>query len=133
MIFEYELLIREHHLDSYGHVNNATYLEIYEEARWEVITRRGYGYHKVHESGFGPVILEINLKFHKEVILREKVRITVEAEPFSGKVSWIRQKMYKEDGSLGSEIGLLYGFFDLKNRKIIAPSAEWLQAVGLSN
>ena len=32
MGFEFEVLIREHHLDSYGHVNNATYLALYEEA-----------------------------------------------------------------------------------------------------
>ena len=133
MIFYYDLLIREHHLDSYGHVNNATYLEIFEEARWEVVTERGYGYNKVHETGLGPVILEINIKFLKEVTLREKVKISVEAEPFNGKVAWIKQKLLKEDGSIGSEIALLYGFFDLNNRKLVVPTTEWLKAVGLSN
>lgn len=132
MILYYDLLIREHHLDSYGHVNNATYLEIFEEARWEVITERGYGYKEVHSSGFGPVILEINIKFLKEVILREKVRISVQAEPFNGKVSRIKQKLIKEDGSVGTELDLLYGYFDLNNRKLVAPSSEWLRAVGLS-
>lgn len=132
MEFSYQLLIREHHLDSYGHVNNATYLEIFEEARWEIITERGYGYHKVHETGLGPIILEINIKFIKEVVLREKVKITVQAEPFKGKVGWLHQKMYKEDGALAVEISLLCGFFDLKNRKLINPTPEWLQAVGLN-
>ncbi len=31
---EYHLLILEKHLDTFGHVNNASYLEILEEARW---------------------------------------------------------------------------------------------------
>ena len=48
--FVYETLIRESHLDTFGHVNNATYLQLYEEARWELITRNGYGLAKVRES-----------------------------------------------------------------------------------
>ena len=43
-VSEYKILIREHHVDSYGHVNNATYLSLYEEARWEVITPEGFGF-----------------------------------------------------------------------------------------
>jgi len=31
-VHEYEILIKEHHLDSFGHVNNAVYLELFEEA-----------------------------------------------------------------------------------------------------
>ena len=41
-IFEYPLTIKEFHLDTFGHVNNATYLQIYEEARWEFINQNGY-------------------------------------------------------------------------------------------
>lgn len=33
-IHEYPVVIREHHLDTFGHVNNAAYLDILEEARW---------------------------------------------------------------------------------------------------
>ncbi len=76
-MFSYQLLIREQHLDSYGHVNNATYVSLFEEARWEMSTQRGYGYNKIQESGKGPIILEINLKFLKEVTLRETVTISL--------------------------------------------------------
>ena len=37
-VHEYALVIREQHLDTFGHVNNAKYLEILEEARWDLIT-----------------------------------------------------------------------------------------------
>ncbi len=45
--FVYDTQIKEHHLDSFGHVNNATYLSLYEEARWESITENGYGLKEV--------------------------------------------------------------------------------------
>lgn len=31
-IFTYPMLIKESHLDSFGHMNNATYLELFENA-----------------------------------------------------------------------------------------------------
>ena len=32
-IYEYDKTILEQHLDTFGHVNNAVYLSLYEEAR----------------------------------------------------------------------------------------------------
>ena len=35
-IFYYRTQVRERHLDSFGHMNNACYLELYEEAPLEL-------------------------------------------------------------------------------------------------
>lgn len=130
MVFEYELLIRESHLDSYGHVNNATYLTMYEEARWEAITQRGYGFSEVHKTAIGPVVLDVHIKFIKELVLREKIRITMELVSYEGKIFKLKQSMIKENGEVASEAMLTGALFDLKNRKLILPTAEWLRAVG---
>ncbi|OFZ31487.1 MAG: thioesterase [Bdellovibrionales bacterium RIFCSPHIGHO2_01_FULL_40_29] len=124
-MFEYKILIREQHLDSYGHVNNATYLTLFEEARWEMSTQQGYGYQAVHDSGKGPVILEIGMKFLKEVTLREMVTIRLMGITQERKISRIKQTMFKEDGQVGCELDLVVGFFDLKTRRLITPSPEW--------
>lgn len=128
-IFEYEIQIKEYHLDSYGHVNNATYLTLYEDARWEAITRRGYGFDKIHATGLGPVILEVNLKFFKELKLREKIKITLELLSYEGKISKFKQLMIKENGKIASEAVFTAGLFDLNNRKLILPTPEWLEAI----
>ncbi len=39
----YDVLILESHLDTFGHVNNAAYLTLFEESRWDFITKNGYG------------------------------------------------------------------------------------------
>ena len=129
MSFSYQVEIKEHHLDSYQHVNNATYLALYEEARWELITQKGYGYDVVHKTGLGPVILEFNLKFFKELNLREVIKITVELISYEGKIFKLKQQMIKSDNSVASEIILTGGFFDLKLRKLILPNEQWLQAI----
>lgn len=130
-MFEYALLIREFHLDSYGHVNNATYLEILEEARWDFITKNGYGYKKVHELKQGPVILEINIKFKSELKLRETVLIRTSMVDYKGKIGHIKQEIIKEDGNTAAEAIFTIGLFDLANRRLIEPTDLWLKAIGL--
>lgn len=127
----YELLIREYHLDSFGHVNNATYLQIYEEARWEVVTTNGFGYKEVHRSKQGPVILECQIKFIRELFLREKIKVTVELLNYEGKIGQIKQQMIKPDGSVASEAIFTFGFFDMVHRKLIEPTELWKKALGL--
>ena len=131
-VAEYEVLIRESHLDTYGHVNNAVYLTLFEEARWEMSTQRGYGYSKVHATGKGPVILEISLKFIKEVVLRETVTIKVVEVIQDKKITRLKQIMFKENGDIACELSLVAGFFDLKERKLIMPSPEWQAVLGIT-
>lgn len=127
----HEVLIREGHLDSFGHMNNATYLALMEEARWEAITRGGYGLREIHKAGQGPVILEVNLKFLKEIRLRERIRITVEMLDYDGKVGHLKQHMIKDDDTVAAEAVFVFGLFDLKSRKLIEPTPAWRTALGI--
>ena len=56
-------------------MNNATYLTLLEEARWELVTKNGYGMKKIQETGLGPTILELKLSFFKELRLRDEIII----------------------------------------------------------
>lgn len=128
---QYTLIIKEQHVDSYGHVNNATYLTLYEEARWESITPRGYGFNEIHQKQQGPVILEVNVKFIKEIRLRESITITTKLLKYEGKVGQMVQQMIKEDGTVASEAVLTFGLFDMKARKLILPTPEWKKALAM--
>lgn len=128
---KYALTIREHHLDTFGHMNNATYLQILEEARWEFITHRGFGLKEIQAKGQGPVILEINMKFLKEVKLRQKVMIESETISYNRKVATLRQDILNENGEKMFEAKLTFGFFDTKSRRLITPTPEWLHAIGI--
>ncbi len=127
----YEVVIRESHLDSFGHVNNAAYLILFEEARWEAITRNGYGLKEVQAFQKGPVVLELTVKFKREITLREKIKITMKLLDSKGKISRYRQEMVKEDGTVATELELTFGLFDLKARRLIEPTPEWKKAAGL--
>ena len=90
-IFNYQMLIREHHLDSFNHVNNAAYLEILEDARWEFLNIRGFGLNKIHQLGVGPVVLECHIKFIKELKLRQTITIESQMNSYEKKIGVMRQ------------------------------------------
>lgn len=128
-ISQYEIIIREHHLDTFGHVNNATYLQLYEEARWEFISESGYGLEKVKSSGKGPVILELKLKFIKELRVREKITIHSQTTDYRSKIGIIKQWITNEKGEICSTIEMKMGLFDTQLRKLILPTDEWMKAI----
>jgi acyl-CoA thioester hydrolase len=131
VLHEYELLIIERHLDTFGHVNNATYLELLEEARWDYITSNGYGLDTVRRLRRGPVILEVTLKFKREIGNRQKVRILTGLERYEGKVATMFQNVVDDSGHLCCEAHFAFGLFDLDARKLVEPTPEWLKALGL--
>ncbi len=128
-IFTYEITIKEHHLDTFGHVNNATYLQLYEEARWELITENGYGLQKVKETGLGPIILEINIRFLKELRLRDVVQIHSQTTKYDSKIGTIKQWMTNSKGITCSEATFTFGLFDTKTRKMVSANQDWLKAI----
>ncbi|MGE0763437.1 MAG: acyl-CoA thioesterase [Bdellovibrionales bacterium] len=130
-IFEYPFLIREVHLDTFGHVNNAAYLQIFEEARWDIITNRGFGLKHVKETQTGPVILGIEMKFQKELKNREQIVIKSWSTPFTGSVAVIEQQMINAKGEVACWAKFTFAMFDLKARKLISPTPQFRHAVGL--
>jgi thioesterase III len=129
---EYPLLILERHLDTFGHVNNATYLEILEEARWDWITRGGYGLREIRTTGRGPTILECTIRFKREVTVREQIRVQTDLEAYRGKIAKVRQRIFNERGDIACEALFVMGLFDTHARKLVAPTAEWLASFGMT-
>lgn len=132
ILFEYEVLIREMHLDSFGHVNNAAYVMLYEEARWDFITRNGFGLDYILKHQVGPVILDLSVRFKRELKNRELIKITSKAvEIVSPKIMVLEQSMINAEGKVASEAKFTVGFFDMKERKLINANEDWLKAVGV--
>src|ERR1700722_16760385 len=102
-VHTYPIKILEHHLDTFGHINNSKYLEIFEEARWELISQNGFGLEEVHKKMIGPIILGLTIQFRKEIKNREEIIITTQCSRYEGKVGQLVQKMIKENGDVACE------------------------------
>lgn len=128
-VFYYPVVIKESNLDTFGHVNNANYLTLFEEARWDLITTNGYGLDKIRQTALGPTILEIKLKFSKELCLREKIMIESQMISYEKKIGRLSQKMIR-DGDVCCAGEFVIALFSLAERKLVLPTSEWLHAVG---
>ena len=135
--FEAQLVIRESHLDLFGHINNATYMQIFEDIRWDAIVSRGFDVKQIQRSKTGPIILECTIKFLKEVTAREVVTVTVESlfdeNGQHAKVFKLKQAMLRINGEVACEAIFTYGLFDLTTRRLIEPTPEWRKAIGLDS
>lgn len=129
--FIYYFTVENKHLDSFHHVNNAMYLSLFEEARWEIINNNGYGLDKIQSTGEGPTILEINIRFMKELLLGEKITITSQVTFLKNKIGIMTQQMLRE-GELCCEAAFTIGLFDIQKRKLILPTEAWLKAIGVN-
>jgi acyl-CoA thioester hydrolase len=130
-VHEKPIVISEAHLDSFGHVNNARYLELMEQARWDLITERGFGIEVIRSSRTGPTILEINIRFLRELGPREQVVIRTEMLSYERKIGKLRQQMVKSDGAVACEAVFTIGLFDLERRRLIEPTPAWAYAIRL--
>lgn len=128
--FDYQVFIHERHLDFLGHVNNAMYLELFEEARWDFLTKNGYGIEQFHEHQMGPVVLEVNIKYKREIRNRESIVIRSRPIENKGKIMRMQQQMISPKGDICSEAIFTFGFMDFTKRKLVSPPASWLKAIG---
>ncbi len=130
--FVYKTKIQENQLDVFGHVNNARYLEIFESARWDILEDSGIGLSHIQKTKIGPVILEANIKYKKELKGRDLITI-VSTCKITEKHAILRidQQIIKEDGKIAAEAVFTLGMMNLESRKLVAPPVEWAKAFEL--
>ena len=69
-----DIKVRGYHLDLYGHVNNARYLEFLEEARWSLLEQTG-NTDTFTRSHLGFSIVNININYRRPAFLGEILEI----------------------------------------------------------
>ena len=106
-IFEYSVVVREHNMDTLGHLNNASYLQIFEEARWDFSNKGGFGLDWVLSNKQSPVVLKAEMSFRKEVLNREALLIRSEFVGFKNSlIGSFKQKMIKKNKKVASILSI---------------------------
>jgi YbgC/YbaW family acyl-CoA thioester hydrolase len=68
------ITVRGYELDSYGHVNNAVYLQYFEQARWEVMRDMNI-LDYFTKNGLLVVVTESNVRYKREACLFDELVI----------------------------------------------------------
>jgi thioesterase III len=89
------IVIRGYHCDSYGHVNNARYLELLEEARWEALSSAiSDGVFKTRNLLF--IVVNISINYRAEVKPNDTVEIHTEIKEFGKKSITFYQRILNQ-------------------------------------
>lgn len=82
MIFTSIFTVRGYELDSYGHLNNAVYVNYFEQARWELLHQKGLMDDLLTKGQF-IVVIENHIRYHREAKLFDELIIetTMESQP----------------------------------------------------
>lgn len=98
-----EIKIRGYHADFYGHVNNARYLEFFEEDRWarleNVIDLR-----KLAVEGLVFLVVNINVNYRQAVAVGETVLVGTNLEKIGNKSVALKQEIvFKETKEVAAD------------------------------
>lgn len=63
-----ELRVRSYECDSYGHVNNAVYLNYLEYARHELLAALGMDYPALRAAGRGLVVARVDIRYRRPAV-----------------------------------------------------------------
>lgn len=74
MTYEYSITVRGYELDSFGHVNNAVYLNYMEQARWEILRKKNL-YEYFSSSSLVLVVVGAELRYMKEALVFDELTV----------------------------------------------------------
>jgi thioesterase-3 len=111
------LKIRGYHCDAYGHVNNARYLELYEEARWQflepVLAQKFF-----EKRNLLFIVVNINISYKKYLVPNQEVLISLSDITYNNKSMILVQKISDvKSGMLCSEATISFVLLNTETQK----------------
>lgn len=121
-IFTISFPVRSYECDSYGHVNNAVYLNYLEFARMSALLEKGFTLDTMKQKGYLVVIRKIEIEYTSPLYLGDEVIVktfTSEARNTSG--TFTQQVFQKKENRLAAEAKVTWVFTNLKGQPIAIP------------
>ncbi|MDR3089679.1 MAG: acyl-CoA thioesterase [Desulfobulbaceae bacterium] len=115
--------VHGYHCDFYGHVNNARYLEFYEEDRWAWLDQ-AVDLRRWMAKGLTFAIVNINVNYRKSVVIGTAIEVRTSLEKIGEHSATLRQEIILlESGEIASDALITFVIAD-KNGRALAMKAE---------
>ncbi len=123
-----EIKVRGYHADFYGHVNNARYLEFFEEDRWARMESK-VDLKAWAAKGLGFLVVNINVNYRKAVNVGEVVTVSTEIEKINRKSAVLKQEIrFKGSGEVAADALVTFVIID-KTGKAVSMEGDILQEI----
>ena len=122
-IFEKQFEAGWRDVDMNGHVANTTYIEYAVDVRVAFFDSYGFPPQDFLKHGFGPVIKSDFVEYFREVLMLEKMTVTIENGGFAPDGSRFRvvNSIYKKGRVLAARVVSIGGWLSFKERRLIEP------------
>lgn len=113
-----EIKVRGYHADFYGHVNNARYLEFFEEDRWAHLESK-IDLRKWAAKGLIFLVVNINVNYRLAVPVGETVLVTTRLEKIGNRSVVLKQEiLVKESKAVAADALITFVIADSSGRAV---------------
>ncbi|MEA2107807.1 MAG: thioesterase family protein [Pseudomonadota bacterium] len=116
-----EITVRSSHIDMFGHVNNAKYIEFLEWDRVQMAEDHGVDFMGMVAEGIGPAVVHLEVNYRREASMGDILVIDTRAvELKNDKVGTLEQTITnKKSGEIICDAVITFVMFDLHRRKSV--------------
>ena len=128
------LRVRGYHLDGYGHVNNARYLEFMEEGRWDFFDQHPEMITELHQDGRAFVVVNLNIDYLAAARQGDDLEVMtgiIDVGERSGLCHHriVRKNGGRKDGTVIARADLTFVLLDMRANKAAAIEGEVREAL----
>ncbi|GHE19704.1 acyl-CoA thioesterase [Halomonas urumqiensis] len=114
------LRVRGFHLDGYGHVNNARYLEFMEEGRWAYFDERPELTRRLGTGEVAFVAVNLNIDYRAAAVAGDDLEVTTRLSAIGGRSARMTQEIFRvADGALVTTATLTFVMLDVKSNQAV--------------
>lgn len=111
-----EIIVRNYHIDHFGHVNHARYVELLEEARWRYLEENNL-LEPIHRLGAFHVVTDLAIQYRQGARIGDILRIETQIDGRSNHSFSVSQKIFLQASSkVAVEATIINVFVDGRGR-----------------
>lgn len=91
-VFESSVQVRSYELDAFGHVNHAVYLQYFEYARFQALSKGGFDVHELERRGEGIHVVRVEIDYRREARLGDELVVRTVARDLRNSSMTLEQR-----------------------------------------
>jgi thioesterase-3 len=112
-----DIRVRGYHLDVFGHVNNARYLEFLEEARWSIFDEK-LDLEDLARDGYAFTVVNININYRRPAFLHDILTVETHVKHMGNRSAILHQKVVnKKSGDSVADADVTFVMLDVRKQK----------------
>ena len=115
-----QLRVRGYHLDGYGHVNHARYLEFLEEGRWDYFDHHAALMEQLRHGHIAFVVVNLNIDYRAAAVAGDDLAVETRLAEIGSRSAKMAQRIVRRsDGQLVCRAVLTFVLLDVAENRAV--------------